>query len=58
MINLGEVKQIINRLALEKTMEQNGDLSNEVSYIMYRTDIFECGDDKIISGHLRKNRTR
>lgn len=51
-MNLSEVKQIINKLALEKTMAQNDDLSEEVSCIVYRTDIFECGGDNIISRHI------
>ena len=52
MMNLNEVKQVINKLALEKTMVQNNDLSNEVSCIVYRADIFKCGDDNIISRHI------
>lgn len=50
-MNLIEVKQIINKLALEKTLIQN-DLSKEVSCIVYRTDIFKCGDDNIINRHI------
>lgn len=52
MMNLNEVKQVINKLALEKTMVQNNDLSHEVSCIVYRVDIFKYGDDNIISRHI------
>ena len=52
MLNLSEIKKIINKLALEETMAQNDDISKEVSCIVYRTDIFECGDDNIISRHI------
>lgn len=52
MMNLNGVKQVINKLALEKTMVQNNDLSNEVSCIVYRVDIFKRGDDNIISRHI------
>lgn len=52
MMNLNEVKQVINKLALEKTMVQSNDLSNEISCIVYRADIFKFGDDNIISRHI------
>lgn len=31
---------------------KHDELSKEVSCIVYRTDIFECGDDNIISRHI------
>ena len=52
MLNLLEVQQIINKLTLEKSMVHIYDLSKDVSCIVYRTDIFECGDDNIISRHI------
>ena len=52
MMNLSEVEQIINKLALEKTMVQNENLSKEVSCIVYRTDIFKCGNNNIINRHI------
>lgn len=51
-MNLSDVKQIINKLSLEKTIAQDDDLSKEVSCIVYRTDIFACGGDHIIRRHI------
>lgn len=51
MITINEVKQIISKLSLEKGISDDN-LSEDVSEIVYRVDVFECGDTPIIDRHI------
>ena len=51
MITINDVKQIISKLSLEKGILDDN-LSEDVSEIVYRVDVFECGDTPIIDRHI------
>ena len=51
MITINEVKQISKKISLENGISEN-DLSEDVSEIVYRTDVFECDDASIIDRHI------
>lgn len=51
MITINEVKQIANKLSLEK-LSTSEDLINDISCIIYRNNVFECGNATIISRHI------
>ena len=47
MITMDDVKQISPKISLENGISDD-DLSEDVSEIAYRIDVFECGDSPII----------
>lgn len=51
MITINDVKQISKKISLENGISEN-DLSEDVSEIVYRTDVFECDDASIIDRHI------
>ena len=51
MITMDDVKQISQKISLENGISDD-DLSEEVSEIVYRIDVFECGDSPIIDRHI------
>ena len=51
MITINDVKQISKIISSEKGISEN-DLSEDVSEIVYRTDVFECDDASIIDRHI------
>ena len=50
MITINDVKQISKKISLENGISEN-DLSEDVSEIVYRTDVFECDDASVIDRH-------
>lgn len=51
MITMKDVKQISQKLSLENGILED-DLSEDISEIVYRTDVIECGDTPIIDRHI------
>ncbi|MDE7325099.1 MAG: hypothetical protein K2N63_02295 [Lachnospiraceae bacterium] len=51
MITLDDVKQISKKISLENGLSED-DLSEDVSEIVYRIDVFECDDAPIIDRHI------
>lgn len=51
MITLEEVKEISRRLSLENGISDDT-LSGDISGIVYRTEVFECGDSPMIDRHV------
>lgn len=51
MITIDEVKQISRKLSLDNGISDD-DLSEDISGIVYRMDVFECGDAPIIDRHI------
>ena len=51
MIAMDNVKQISQKISLENGISDD-DLSEDVSEIVYRIDVFECGDSPIIDRHI------
>ena len=51
MITMDDVKQISQKISLENGISDD-DLSEDVSEIAYRIDVFECGDSPIIDRHI------
>lgn len=51
MITINDVKQVSKKISLENGISEN-DLSEDVSEIVYRTDVFECDDASIIDRHI------
>ena len=51
MITMDDVKQISQKISLENGISDD-DLSEDVSEIVCRTDVFECGDTPIIDRHI------
>ena len=51
MITLEEVKEISRRLSLENGISDDN-LSGDISGIVYRTEVFECGDSPMIDRHV------
>lgn len=47
MLRLTDVHQLLQSLAMA-----DADLRNEVDCIVFRTDVFTCGADEIISRHI------
>ena len=56
MITLEEVKEISRRLSLENGMSDDtlseDALNEDISGIVYRTEVFECGDSPMIDRHV------
>ena len=51
MITMDDVKQISQKISLENGISDD-DLSEDVSKIVYRIDVFEGGDIPIIDRHI------
>ncbi|MDE5591293.1 MAG: hypothetical protein K2J60_19475 [Acetatifactor sp.] len=51
MITMDDVKQISQKISLENGISDD-DLSEDVSEIVYRIDVFECGDSPVIDRHI------
>lgn len=51
MITFDDVKKISHKISLENGISDN-DLSENVSEIVYRIDVFECDDAPIIDRHI------
>lgn len=51
MITIQEVRQIVDQLSI-KSFLSNNDLIDSLSCIIYRNDMFECGDTTINSKHI------
>ncbi|MCM1536356.1 MAG: hypothetical protein NC126_10585 [Clostridium sp.] len=51
MITMDDVKQISRKVSSENGILDD-DLSEEISEIVYRMDMFECGDTPIIDRHI------
>ena len=51
MITMDDVKQISQKISLENGIFDD-DLSEDVSEIAYRIDVFECGDSPVIDRHI------
>ena len=51
MITFDDVKKISHKISLENGISDN-DLSEDVSEIVYRIDMFECDDAPIIDRHI------
>lgn len=51
MITMDDVKQISQKISLENGISDD-DLSEDVSEIAYRIDVFEGGDSPIIDRHI------
>ncbi len=51
MITIDSVKEINKKIALENGLSDDN-LSEDVSKIVYRIDVFECGDAPIINRHI------
>ena len=51
MITIDDVKQISKIISLENGLSKD-DLSEDVSEIVYRIDVFECDDAPIIDRHI------
>ena len=51
MITMDDVRQISQKISLENGISDD-DLSEDVSEIVYRIDVFECGDSPIIDRHI------
>ncbi|MDE7477531.1 MAG: hypothetical protein K2M91_06230 [Lachnospiraceae bacterium] len=52
MITLNEVKQISQQLSLENMDISNDDLSEDISCIVYRIDVFKCDNELMIDRHV------
>ena len=51
MITMDDIRQISKKISLENGISDD-DLSEDVSEIVYRVDVFECGDTPIIDRHI------
>ena len=51
MITMDDVKQISQKISLENGISDD-DLGEDVSEIVYRIDVFECGDSPVIDRHI------
>ena len=52
MIALNDVKQISSKLSMEMMGMESDNLSEDISCIVYRTEMFEVGDDAMIDRHI------
>ncbi len=52
MITLNEVKQIVNSLSLQNPSIWDARVIDDISCIVYRNDVFECGDTTINNRHI------
>ena len=51
MITMDDIRQISQKISFENGISDD-DLSEDVSEIVCRTDVFECGDTPIIDRHI------
>ena len=51
MITMEDVKRISQKISLENGISDDA-LNEDVSEIVYRIDVFECGDISIIDRHI------
>ena len=51
MITIDDVKQISSKISLGNGISDDT-LSEDISEIVYRIDVFECGDTPIIDRHI------
>lgn len=51
MITMDDVNQISRKISLENGILDDN-LSEDISEIVYRVDVFECGDTSIIDRHI------
>lgn len=51
MIAIDDLKQISKKISLENGMSDDN-LSEDISEIVYRIDVFECDDTPIIDRHI------
>ena len=51
MITMDDVRQISQKISLENGISDD-DLSEDVSEIAYRIDVFECSDSPVIDRHI------
>lgn len=52
MITLNEVEQISNELSKGNMGVSRDHLAEDISSIVYRIDVFDCGDASIIDRHI------
>lgn len=52
MITIYEVKQIVRKLPSKNLSISDDDLIKDISCIMYRNDVYECGNTTISSRHI------
>ena len=52
MMNINELKGILVKLSHENIDENIDKLAEDVFSVVYRVDIFECGDINIINRHI------
>ena len=51
MLTMDVVKQISQKISLANGVPDD-DLSEDISEIVYRVDVFECGDDPVVDRHV------
>lgn len=51
MLTIDDVRQISNKISLKNGISDDN-LSEDVSEIVYRVDVFECNDTPIIDRHI------
>lgn len=52
MLTLNQVRQICRKVPLENMGESDDGFMEDLSGIVYRTNVFECGDASIIDRHI------
>ncbi len=52
MITLNEVREICDKVCLENGAVSERNLWEDISCIVYRVDVFECGEATIIDRHI------
>ncbi len=52
MITINEVKQIISKLSWENISGSDENLIDDITCIIYRNDVFDCGNTTINSRHI------
>lgn len=52
MLTLEDVRQIIKQLPFEGAAASEDDLSGEAACVVYRTDVFDCGETKMVKRHI------
>ncbi len=52
MITLNEVEEICNRISLENGTVPEKNAGKDISCIVYRADVFACGETSIMDRHI------
>lgn len=52
MIGLDEVRLITDKLPFADALPPGQDISEDVACIVFRTDVFECGNGHIMNRHI------